>query len=178
MNLLQIPEGFQNQKIDTTFDQRTNLLAESVARFLIRSLAQRFDSGSQWANRTRNAYIEAFGGFPGEPDSGAIDVEYLINQAVPCKPECIGAERVGFNDFSSSLQVVVMNAADQVRLREVQFVIRAVDENSFLVQQCAHGAVTQHWGLFYAGKKIARHVVENTGCTRFRASIATKLCGN
>src|SRR5579872_3507780 len=108
VNLLQISEGFQNKKIYASLNQRFDLLAESVARFLIRSLAQRFDSGSQWANRTCNPYIEAFGGFPGQSDPGAIDVEYPINQAVTRQPECVGAERIGFNDFSASLQVVVV----------------------------------------------------------------------
>ena len=34
-----------------------------------------------------------------------------------------------------------MDPADQVRLREVELVVAAVDENALGIQQCAHGAI-------------------------------------
>ena len=34
-----------------------------------------------------------------------------------------------------------MDVADEIGLRDVQFVVAAVDEDTLGVQQCAHGAV-------------------------------------
>ena len=39
-------------------------------------------------------------------------------------------------------KVLVVNAADKVGLREVQFVIATIDENALGIQQGTHGAVT------------------------------------
>ena len=53
----------------------------------------------------------------------------------------IRAKGVCFNDVRPGLQVFLMDAADQVGLREVELVVAAIDENTFGVQQCAHGAI-------------------------------------
>ena len=37
--------------------------------------------------------------------------------------EGVGAEGIGFNDLGAGLEVFVMNAADQVGLRKIQFVV-------------------------------------------------------
>ena len=58
--------------------------------------------------------------------------------------------------------IFVMNIADQVRLRQVELVIAAVDENTFGVEQRPHGAITQDGGLLDAGKQIVSHYLENT----------------
>ena len=118
-----------------------NLLAEGVARFLIRSLAQRFDSGPQWANRSGDPHIEAFGGFASQANTRPVDVPDFVGDAVSSQPERIGTEGVGFNDLRAGLEIVVVNAANQVRLRQIQFVIRPVDENAFGIKQRAHGAI-------------------------------------
>ena len=69
MNFFQISEGLEDQQIHAAFDQRCNLLAEGIAGFLKRSLAQRFDSGTQRANRSGDPHIEAFGGFASQANT-------------------------------------------------------------------------------------------------------------
>jgi hypothetical protein len=78
MNLFQVPEGFEDQEVDTAFGQRCDLFAEGVACFLERSFAEGFDSGSERANRSCDPYIEAFGGIPSQPCAGAINVAYFV----------------------------------------------------------------------------------------------------
>ena len=164
MNFFQISEGLKNQQIDAAFDQHFNLLAKRVARLLERSFSQRFDSGSQRANRSRDPHIEAFGGLTREARAGPIDVAYFVRQTVSCQAKRVAAESIGFNNFGSGLQVVVVNPADQVRLGEIQFIVGAVDEDAFGIEQRPHGAVAQHRGLLDPGKKVSRHIVsENTG---------------
>ena len=62
------------------------------------------------------------------------------------QPEAIAAKGVRFNDLGAGLQVLVMQPADKIRLRNVEFVIAAVDEDALFVQQGAHGAVAEHRG--------------------------------
>ena len=62
---------------------------------------------------------------------------------MPRQAKRIRPKSIGFNNVRASLQIVMMQVADQVRLREVQLVIAAVDENPFGVQQRAHSAVAQ-----------------------------------
>ena len=73
--------------------------------------------------------------------SGAVDVHQPVDATVFRQAKRIRAEGVCFNDLGAGLQVVLMNAADEVGLRKVQLVIAAIDENALGVQQGTHGAV-------------------------------------
>ena len=164
VNFFQISESLENQQIDAAFDQRLDLLAKRVASFLERSFSQRFDSGSQRANRSCHPHIEAFGGLAGHAHASPIDVAHFVGQAVPGQAKRIATESIGFNNLGSRLQVFVVNSANQVGLREIQFVVRAVDENALGVEQRPHGAIAQHGGLLDPGEKVSCHMFsENTG---------------
>ena len=63
MQLFDVAEGLQNQQIHAAFGQRRNLFPKGCARLFERCFAERLNSNSQRANRTRNPYIEALGGF-------------------------------------------------------------------------------------------------------------------
>src|SRR5579872_5831635 len=81
---------------------------------------------------------------------------------MPGQARGVGSESVGFNNFRSCLQILVMDLPDHVRLRAVQLVITSVDEYALGVQKRAHGAVAQHRSLLQPGKKLRGHVEENT----------------
>ena len=68
-----------------------------------------------------------------------------------------------------------MNAADEFRLRQVQLVIAAVDEDPLGVQQRAHGAVAQQRPALHSLKKNRRHLF--TGY-RMHPQGAPTLCYN
>ena len=70
-----------------------------------------------------------------------IDLANFVGQAVTSQPEAICSKSIGFDDLGTSLQVFVMDAADQVGLRKIQFVIAAVDKNSLGVEPGSHRAV-------------------------------------
>src|SRR6202035_242639 len=99
MEFLQIAEGLKHQKIDAAFDQRRHLLPECSASFLERSLPERLDAHSQWADRTSNPHIEALDGFARQSCSSEIDVAHLAGHAVPRQPEGISTESVSFNNL-------------------------------------------------------------------------------
>ena len=113
MQLFKIAEGFQHQQIGSAFSQGLDLLAESLASFCKRSLAQRLDSCSQWANRTSNPNIEALSGVTGEPCSHSIHFVDFVGQAMAGEAERVCPERVSFNNLRSGLQIIVMDSADQ-----------------------------------------------------------------
>ena len=74
---------------------------------------------------------------------------------MPCQAKRVGPESIGFNNLGSRLQILVVNAANQVGLRKIQLVVRAVDEDAFGVEQRPHGAVAQHGGLLDSSKKVS-----------------------
>src|SRR5579863_4495425 len=113
MNFFEISESFENQQIDATLNQYFNLLSKRVACFLKRSFSQRFDSGSQRANRSPHPHIEAFGGFAGNANAGSIDVAHFVSQAVASQAKRIATESIGFNNLGSRLQVFVVNPANE-----------------------------------------------------------------
>ena len=103
MDFLEITECLQDQQIDTALDERLNLLTEGLARFLERGFAQRFNPGSQRANRSGHPHIEALGGFSSQTCPGAVDVPDFVSEAVPGQAKRICTKRVGFNNFGASL---------------------------------------------------------------------------
>ena len=145
--------------------------AEGISGLLKRRLAQRFDSGAQRANRSRYPHIEAFGGFAGQACSGAIHVGHLVRQAVSSQTERVSTESISFDNFGSSLKVIVVNSTNHFGLGKIQFIVRPVDEDAFGIEQRPHRAIAQHGGLLNPGKKVSRHIdSENTGSTLVRAS--------
>ena len=121
-----------------------NLLAEGVAGLGKRDLAQRLDANAQRADGSGHQRVEALRRLASHPGAHAVDFSQLIQTSVLAQAKRIGAKGVCFYDLGSGLQVLLMDAANQVGLREVQLVVAAVDENAFGVQQGAHGAVAKN----------------------------------
>ena len=138
MNLFEVSECLKNQQIDTALDQHFNLLSKRLASFLERSFAQRLDSGSQRANRSRHPHIEAFGGLSGDPHARPIDVVHFVSQTVPAQTKRIATKCIGFNNLGSRLQVLMVNATNQVRLGKIQFVVGPVDKDALGIKQRPH----------------------------------------
>src|SRR5579863_10400132 len=151
MDFFQVPESFENQQIDSAFDQRFDLLAEGIASFLKRSFSEWFDPGAERANRSSYPNIEAFGSLPGQANTGPVNVPYFVVQTVARQAERISTEGIGFNNFRPSLQVVVVNGPNEIGLREIQFIVRTVDENAFRVEQGPHRPVAQYGKLLDPG---------------------------
>src|ERR1700747_2784762 len=78
------------------------------------------------------------------------------------KAKIISAEGIGFDDLGTRLQVLVVNAANEVGLGEVQLVVATVDEHTLGVQQRAHGAVAEYGRCCQSLSKITGHIVEDT----------------
>ena len=64
------------------------------------------------------------------------------------QPKGISPEGVSFDDLGASLQIFVMQPTNQVGLGDVQFVVAAINENPFGVEQRAHRAIAQDRGCF------------------------------
>src|SRR5580704_7135319 len=137
MNFFKVSERFQNQQVDAALDQHCNLLSKRLASLLERSFPQWFDSASQRANRSRHPNIEAFGGIPRDAHTRLIDVANLVRQTMARQAKRVATEGIGFDNLGSRLQVLVVNSANQVGLREIQFVVGTIDEDAFGVQQRA-----------------------------------------
>jgi hypothetical protein len=157
-----VAEGFEHQQIDAALDQGRDLFAERRARLFKRSLAQRFNANAQRADRSGDPNVETLGCFASHVSAGQIDVAHAIGQAVPRQAKAVRAESIGFDNLGAGLQVIVVHGADQLRLRQVQLVIAAVDENALGIEKRPHGSVTEHGRLLQTFNKVLWHLLENT----------------
>ena len=76
--------------------------------------------------------------------ASTVDFKHLVGEAIALQTQGIGAKGIGFDDLRTRLQVFLVNAAYQLRLREIQFVVASVDEDAASVQAGAHGPVAEH----------------------------------
>ncbi len=145
--LVERGHGFQNQHVYAGFGQGANLLGKGGAGFVQARLAQRFEAD---AERTDGASYPRFAGLLvfkvgyrllGEAHPGCVDFRNFASQTVPCQPEAVGAEGVGFDDLSAGLQIFLMNREDQVRIGKIQLVVAAVDEHAAGIEYGAHSAI-------------------------------------
>ncbi len=138
--LVQVAEGFEDQHIHAGFRQRIDLLAECGARFGEGSRAERFDAHAQ---RTYGAGHEGriARGFARQLHTGAVDILQLLGHAESRQAHAVGAEGVGLQDLRASLDVVLMDAAHQVRRRQIQLIEGTVEEHAPGVEHGTHGAI-------------------------------------
>ena len=144
VQLLQIAEGFQNEQVDALFVEGLDLFAEGVARFGEGDLAQRLDAHTERPHCACHESVEALGRLASDASAHAVDVSQTIQTSVLSQAKRIGAKSVCLYDLCPGLEIVVMDVADQVRLREVQLVVTTVDEDALGIQKRAHGAVAKH----------------------------------
>ena len=76
-----------------------------------------------------------------------VDRLHLVAEAEAGQLDAVGAERVGLDDVRAGLHVLGVHLGDQGRLRQVQPVEAAVDEDALGVQQRAHRAVADQHAL-------------------------------
>ena len=164
--LFKVSKRLKHEEIDTAFSQSGNLLAKRRARFLKRSFAERFDANSERSNRARDPDIEAFRSLASHARARQVDLAHAIRDAVAPQAKAVSTERVGLDDLRARLEVIVVNPANHVRLRDVQLVVAPIDENSLGVQQRPHRSVAQHGDALQSFLKILRHRYQNTGMRR------------
>ena len=92
-------------------------------------------------------------GLPGQFDAGGIDLGHLRGEAVASETKAVCAKGVGFKNLGARLEVILMNREDEVGVRQVQFVVAAVDEDTAGVEHCAHRAIGEHGA---AGEDIGK----------------------
>src|SRR4051794_38733754 len=117
MQFIDITECLQNQEINPALKQGSNLLTENISRLLKRHLAQRLNANPQRPNGPRDPSVKALRCFFRQPRTVKINVMDLVTQPVPLQSNRIPSESVGFNHLRPGLQILMMNPANQVRLR-------------------------------------------------------------
>ena len=56
----------------------------------------------------------------------------------------------------------MVDAPNQVRLREIQLVVAAIDKDPLAVEQGSHCAVAQDGRLFHPRQEVSSHCIQNT----------------
>jgi hypothetical protein len=88
-------------------------------------------------------FLQLRGGFARQAYPGAIDGCDFVGEAEALQPVAVCAEGVGLDQLRTGQQVLLMNAADQVGIGEVQLVVTAVDEDASVVEDRAHGSIAE-----------------------------------
>src|SRR5216683_4020953 len=130
--------------------QGANLLRKRGPRLIEANLAQRLQPHPQWPDRCGDKGLAGLllanliHALPRQSDAGHVDLTHLILQTVHLETKRVSAEGVGFDHLGTRLQILRMDLAYQLRLRQVQLVIAAVDEDAPRIQHRAHRAIAQH----------------------------------
>ncbi len=129
---------FEDDEIGPAFPERGDLLGDHLLDGFFRLPLR-----GQGADRSGHEHgpIGRVGHPPGDRRAGAVDVADLVGQAVFLQARPLGAEGVGRQHVGPGLAVVAMDRLDQFRVREAQFVERAVREDVVPVDLGAHRAV-------------------------------------
>ncbi len=81
---------------------------------------------------------------PRQPNAGEVELPDSSFKAVPLQPDGVRAERIRLDDCRAGLQILRVHRAHQLRLRDVQLVVAAVDEDAAAVQHGAHRPIAKH----------------------------------
>ena len=76
-----------------------------------------------------------------------VDRVHPVGKAERAELDAIGTERVRFDDVGAGAHVGLVHLGDQIRLRQVQLVERAVQEDALRVQHRPHRAVADEHAL-------------------------------
>ncbi len=145
--LVPVAEGLEHQQVHAALDQRGGLLAKDFPRLVDAGLAPRLDAHPERPDRPGHVTALA-GGLTGQLGAGQVYCVDLVAQTEGAQLEPRGAEGVGFDDVGAGREVFTMDVGDQGRLREIERLEAAVDEDALAVQHRAHRAVThEHAGL-------------------------------
>ena len=66
----------------------------------------------------------------------------------------IRSERIGFDDVSAGVDVIEMNLADKLRVRNIQFIEAAADEHAFAVEHRPHRPITHEDMIFQPRQEV------------------------
>ena len=151
---IQRGHGLDDEQVDAGIGQGTDLLSKGGASFIEAGFAQRLEPDAERADGAGNVggarllLLEVVDGLPGQLDACGVDLGDLRGEAVAGEAEPVGAEGVGFEDLGAGLEVFLVNREDEVGVREVQFVVAAIDEDTAGVEHRAHGAIGEHGAMW------------------------------
>ncbi len=160
VHLPEVADGFDEEKVDTGFEECLDLLAEREEGIFDRKRADRLQPATCRADRTgdedRPAADLPF--LAGDLDSAEIDVAYLVGEAVLLEAIAVGAEGVGFDKVRARVDVGAMDLGNLLGIREVQLIEAGVGRVTEIEEHRAHGAIAEDDAGVEAFRERVRHV--------------------
>ncbi len=147
-DLVQVAKRLEHEEIDAAFDQRLGLLAERRLGLLDGRAAPRLDAERRAGRSIRPPTPRLRAAVRAIARALRVDETHGVGQAEVGQLEPVGAERVRLDDVGARAHVLRVHLGDQIRLREVQLVEAAVEEDALGVQHRPHRAVTDEHALF------------------------------
>ena len=153
--------GFDEEEVcanaGAALGERVDLLGESCVGVVEALGSERSEPNAERSygssDKGFGSLFFAYGGhaLAGDGDAGPVDLAHAVGEAVALEPEAIAAEGVGLDDLGAGLKILLVDSANDIRLREVEFVVAAIDEDAAAVKHGAHGAVAEHGAAVCAG---------------------------
>ena len=116
----QAPEGLEQEEIDSRLEERAPLFLEDLADLGEVERAIRLDEGAERADRARDERKLAGRGFASQTDTFPVDLLERVGPLVRRQLDAVGVPRVGREDPRPGIQVVLVDLAHRVGVREVQ----------------------------------------------------------
>ena len=116
----QAPEGLEQHEVDARLEQHARLLLEDLAHLRQVQRAVRLDESAERADRARDENVLAGRGFPGEAHALAVDLLERVGPLVRRQLDAVGVPGVRRQDAGAGLEVVVVDFADGIRIRQIE----------------------------------------------------------
>src|SRR5262245_57031401 len=144
--LVHVEKGLKDEQVDATGLECPGLVGECRGGFLYACFAPRFDAHTEWADRPGNPRPISRHALR-ETRALLVDEHQLVRKTEVAQLETIGAEGVRLDDICARRQVLTMDVGHQIRLRQIQLVEAAVQEDPFAIEHCPHGAIADEHAL-------------------------------
>ncbi len=139
---IEVLKCFQEDQIDSTFEQRSDLSPEAL--LAINTLV--FAFGGRDPERTNAARHErSLRGLSGELRCLPINFIDAIRKSMPSQAHAICSKGVRFDNARAGRQVVGVNLSDEFGTRDAECLETFVWRGAALLEQRPHGAVSTEW---------------------------------
>jgi hypothetical protein len=126
--------------VHPALEQSVHLPAEEIARFLSGCRPEGLDPDPQRAYRSGHHDVLARG-LQRERGGGAVDLFGVVTEPICGQLHRVGPERIGLENLRARLDVLLVDAPDDVRALPVEFVVAHVHEDAATVEERAHRPV-------------------------------------
>ena len=158
-HLDEVGHGLHHEAVHAALEQALGLLAEGGARLVRLDRAEGGQVLAEGADRTEHEHVapHALADVAGQLHAEQVDLAHLPVQSVNPELEAVRPEGVGLHEVGAGLDVLGVDALDELGTVQVEDVEARVEGDSARVEHGAHGAVAEERPLGEPGQERRGH---------------------